>query len=81
MGFCLSYSLSPIGLPVVAVGCVCEVGGGSFRFHEIHFNHPLQSTTLCNYKALMLKYKKKTHQESNIIKLASGNMKIHKTHN
>lgn len=34
------------------------LGAGSFRFYEIHFNHPLQSTTLCNYKALMLKYKK-----------------------
>ena len=68
--------------------CVPKKGGGdraewgkvgSFRFHEIHFNHPLQSTTLSNYKALMLKYKK-THQERDI-KPASGNMKIHETHN
>lgn len=58
-----------------------ESWGLNLRFHEIHFNHPLQSTTLCNYKSLMLEYKKKNpHGESNI-KLASGNMKIHETHN
>ena len=91
---CVCVSALVVAVCVCAGGgyvcvCVCEgeregdtaEGGkvGSFRFHEIHFNHPLQSTTLCNYKALMLKYKK-THQERDI-KLASGNMKIHETHN
>ena len=90
---CVSVCVYAGGGSVCEYVCVCECvcakerGGdraewgkvGSFRFHEIHFNHPLQSTTLSNYKALMLKYKK-THQERDI-KPASGNMKIHETHN
>jgi hypothetical protein len=51
--------------------CVCAracalrgVGfwGLNLRFHEIHFNHPLQSTTLCNYESLMLEYKELTEK-------------------
>ena len=86
---CVCVHTLVVALCVCECECVCvkeregdraergKVGG--FRFHEIHFNDPLQSTALCNYKALMLKYRK-THQERDI-KLASGNMKIHETHN